>query len=210
MSPTLSCQATATMAFMSNTQAPTHFSSVPLDKSYRLMNHGPTVLVSARHAGQDNVMAAAWACVLDYGQTPKVTVVLDKATHTRKMIEASGWFALQLPTVAQVALTTGVGSESLRDAPDKLARHGVSLFDAPGFEVPLVAGCAGWLVCRHVSEPHNEQVYDLFIGEVKAAWADERVFANGRWCFDVAHDGLRTIHHVAGGQFMVSGRDLKT
>jgi hypothetical protein len=29
---------------------PANFSPVPLDKSYRLLNHGPTVLVSARMA----------------------------------------------------------------------------------------------------------------------------------------------------------------
>ena len=195
---------------MSTQQASAHFTPVPLDKSYRLMNHGPTVLVSARHAGQSNVMAAAWACVLDFGQSPKVTVVLDKATRTRALIEQSGFFALQLPTVAQARMTVGVGSDSLNDVPDKLQRHGVPLFDAPGFDLPLVAGCVGWLVCRLVNEPHNQQTYDLFIGEVLAAWADERVFANGRWQFDAAPEELRTIHHVAGGQFLVSGRDLRT
>lgn len=34
---------------------------VPLAKAYRLLNHGPTVLVSAAHGGKRNVMAAAWA-----------------------------------------------------------------------------------------------------------------------------------------------------
>ena len=62
---------------------PEHLMPIPLDKSYRLMNHGPTVLVSARHDGVDNGMAAAWAGVLDSGDAPKVTVVLDKATRTR-------------------------------------------------------------------------------------------------------------------------------
>jgi flavin reductase (DIM6/NTAB) family NADH-FMN oxidoreductase RutF len=42
-----------------------------------------------------------------------VTVVLDKATHTRELIEASGAFALQLPTRAQLALTVGLGTDSL-------------------------------------------------------------------------------------------------
>ena len=70
-----------------------HIAPVDLAKAYRLLNHGPTVLVSARHAGEDNVMAAAWACVLDFSP-PKVTVVLDKATRTRQLIEASGRFAL--------------------------------------------------------------------------------------------------------------------
>ena len=184
---------------------PANFSHVPLDKSYRLLNHGPTVLVSARHGGVTDVMAAAWACVLDYGQTPRVTVVLDKATHTRELIEASGAFALQLPTRAQLALTVGVGTDSLRTVPDKLVRHGVQLFEAPLGEVPLVAGCVGWLACRLRPEPHNQQAYDLFIGDVVGAWANEQVFRTGRWQFDAAPDELRTIHHVAGGQFFVTG-----
>ncbi len=179
---------------------------VPLSKSYRLLNHGPTVLVSARHAGVVDVMAAAWACVLDYGQTPRVTVVLDKATRTRELIEASGAFALQLPTRAMAALTVGVGTDSLHTVPDKLARHGVTLFDAPGSDgLPLVAGCVGWLACRLRPEPHNQQAYDLFVADVVGAWADERVFRDGRWHFDTAPDDLRTIHHVAGGQFFVTG-----
>ena len=41
----------------------------------------------AQHGGSTNAMAAAWACVLDFGQTPKVTVVLDKATRT------GAWFS---------------------------------------------------------------------------------------------------------------------
>ena len=36
-----------------------HISPVDLQKAYRLINHGPTVLVSARDADVDNVMAAA-------------------------------------------------------------------------------------------------------------------------------------------------------
>lgn len=187
---------------------PTHFTPVPLDKAYRLLNHGPTVLVSAAHEAQHNVMAASWACALDF-VPPKVTVVLDKATHTRTLVEASGVFALQLPTVAMAALTVGVGTDSARTVPDKLERHGVHWFEAPGHTPPLVQGCAAWLVCRVIPEPHNEQTYDLFIGEVVAAWADERVFRNGHWEFDTAPDALRTLHYVAGGQFYATGASVK-
>jgi hypothetical protein len=67
-------------------------------------------------------MAAAGACVLDYGQTPKVTVVLDKATRTRELVESSGYFALQLPTKAMAKLTVAVGTDSAKDIPDKLSR----------------------------------------------------------------------------------------
>ena len=62
-----------------------------------------------------------------------------------------------------------------------------------------------WLVCRLMPEPHNQNRYDLFIGEVVSAWADDRVFRDGRWRFEEGADDLRTIHHVAGGQFFVTG-----
>ena len=187
---------------------PPHCQPVALDKAYRLMNHGPTVLVSASHAGVANVMAAAWAGVLDF-TPPKLTVVLDKATATRALIEASGQFALQLPTRAMATLTTGVGTDSAHTVPDKLHKHCVQLFSVPGSGVPLVQGCAGWLLCRLVPEPHNQQTYDLFIGEVTAAWADDRVFSQGRWHFDQADNALRTIHHVAGGSYLVSGDTIQ-
>lgn len=45
----------------------------------------------------------------------------------------------------------------------------------------------------------------LSIGEVVAAWADERVFRNGHWEFDTAPDSLRTLHCVAGGRFYATG-----
>lgn len=192
-----------------NAAVPSHFIPVPLEKSYRLMNHGPTVLVSANHAGQDDVMAVAWACPLDYGDHTKVSVVLDKATRTRELVEASGRFALQLPPRALADLTYRVGSVSAREVPDKLQRLGVSLFRLPHEATPLVDGCVAWLLCRVLPEPHNQQTYDLFIGEVEAAWADERVFSDGRWHFDSAPTELRTLHHVAGGHFLLTGDSVQ-
>ena len=64
-----------------------------------------------------------------------------------------------------------------------------------------------WLECRLLPEPHNQQAYDLFLGEVVAAYADERVFSEGRWHFE-GHDELRTLHHVAGGNFLAIGQPI--
>ncbi|GAB2874040.1 flavin reductase family protein [Pseudoduganella ginsengisoli] len=178
--------------------------AVPLPKAYRLLNHGPTVLVSGRQGGTDNVMAAAWCCALDFSP-PKLTVVLDKATKTRELIEHSGMFVIQVPTVAQAWMTNEVGSHSLREQPAKLARSGVELFAMEGFDLPFVAGCSAWLACKLIPEPHNQQTYDLFIGEVTAAWADTRVFSDGHWHFETADPALRSLHHIAGGHFYAIG-----
>ena len=186
---------------------PEHIAAVPLDKAYRLLNHGPTILVSARHAGVQNVMAAAWACALDFAP-PKLTVVLDKNVKTRELVENSGIFVIQVPTVAQIRLTSQVGSVSLADDPQKLEHCTVQLFEMPGHDLPFVEGCSAWLACKLIPEPHNQQTYDLFIGEVVAAWADTRVFSEGHWHFETADPALRSLHYIAGGHYYAIGQAL--
>ncbi len=179
---------------------------VPLDRCTRLLNHGPTVLVSAEHGGRRNVMAAAWSMPLDF-QPPKVAVVLDKQTFTRGLVEAGGHFALAAPPVALAALTHRVGNRSGRDV-DKFADALARAEPGPATGAPLVEGCVAWLECRRLPEPHIEQAYDLFLGEVVAAWADDRVFRDGRWHFGAADASLRTLHHVAGGHFLAIGDEV--
>ena len=187
---------------------PADLQTVPLEKAYRLINHGPTVLVSAQDQQETDVMAAAWACALEFNPA-KVTVVLDKSTKTRAIIEQSGYFALQVPTLKQLRMVHQLGSISLFQEPNKLDRCGVELFQFEHSPVPTVAGCAAWLICELIPEPHNQQTYDLFIGEVVAAWADGRVFKDGHWHFDEAPQDLRTLHYVAGGQFYATGASVK-
>lgn len=180
---------------------------VALEKAYRLLNHGPTVLVSGRHDGVDDVMAAAWSCALDFSP-PKLTVVLDRATRTRQLIEQSGRLVIQVPTAAQLELTYAVGSHTMMTEPDKLQRHHVPVVEFDGQNLPFVAGCSAWLACRVIPEPHIEQTYDLFIAQVEAAWADARVFRNGHWEFEQADPGLRSLHYIAGGHFYAIGQAM--
>ena len=175
--------------------------AVPLPKACRLINHGPTTLIASAHGGRRNVMAAAWVMALDF-DPPKVAAVIAGGTRTRELVEASGEFVIALPTVSQASLTLAVGSESGADV-DKFAKHGIATEPASKVGPPLVAGCAAWLECRVIPEPGIAERYDLFVAEVVAAWADDASFRDGRWGFpDDAH---RTIHHVAGGRFFVTG-----
>jgi flavin reductase (DIM6/NTAB) family NADH-FMN oxidoreductase RutF len=176
---------------------------VDLAHANRLINHGPTVLVSSQHAGRRNVMAAAWSMPVEF-TPPRVAVVIDKSTFTRELVLASGCFALNIPCRALADLTYSVGSTSGRDE-DKFARYGIASFAGSVLDVPLIDGCVAWLECRHIPEPHSEQAYDTFFGEVIAAQADARVFVNGRWVFDDGNAHLHSLHHLGGGNFGVIG-----
>lgn len=183
--------------------------AVPLEKSYRLLNHGPTVIVTSGHAHRRNVMAAAWSMGLDFVPA-KVAVVIDKRTVTAELVQASGEFALNVPSRALAQATLDVGSISARDIPkqDKFSEFGVATFAAEKIVAPLVEGCIAWLECKLIREPHNEKMYDLYIGEVIAAHADSRVFSNGHWHFG-DDPLLRSIHYIAGGAFMSIGDEFE-
>jgi len=182
------------------------------ETSYRLLNHGPTVLVTSAHGEHCNIMAAAWNMPLDF-DPPKLAIVIDKNTYTRELMEAAGTFAINVPCRAQAEMVVRVGNcsgrELLGKSPDnKLAAFNIPTFPASEISAPLVAGCVAWLECRIIPEPHIQNTYDLFLAEVVAAQADARVFSDGRWHFE-GHDELRTIHHVAGGAFMSIGDAFK-
>jgi flavin reductase (DIM6/NTAB) family NADH-FMN oxidoreductase RutF len=182
-----------------------HLQPVGLEKAYRLLNHGPTVLVSSQDQHHTGVMTAAWACALEFSPA-KVTVVLDKSTKTREIVENSGVFALQVPTLKQIDLVYALGMMSQRDAPEKLRQCGVELFHFNGHEhLPVVKDCSAWLLCELISEPHHQLKHDLFIGRVIAAYADDRVFRDGHWYYHEADDSFRSLHHVAGGHFYTIG-----
>ena len=179
---------------------------VPLKHASRLINHGPTVLVSTLHNGQRNVMAAAWSMPVEF-DPPRLAVVIDKSTLTRAHLAATGQLALSVPCRAMADATFAVGSISGRDAPkgqDKLEQFNLQSFASPELGLPWVEGCVAWLECRVLQEPHAEQAYDTFFVEVVSAQADDRVFANGHWQFTEANADLHTLHHLGAGVFAVA------
>ena len=177
------------------------FQPVALAHASRLINHGPTVLVTTAHGAVRNVMAAAWSMPVEF-TPPRIAIVIDKKTYTRELALASGAFGVCLPGTALAGLTYALGSASGRDL-DKFAHHGIAARPGPVLGVPLIEeGCAAWLECRLIREPHTEDAYDTCFAEVVAAAADPRVFSNGHWDYREDNTGLQTLHHLGGGNFV--------
>ena len=177
---------------------------VDLKKAYRLLQVGPTTMISAKHDGIKNGMAAAGVGLV--GNT-KVMAFIGKQAYTRQLIEKSGYYVVHIPVVSQMEAVLYAGEHSYSNMPNK--NDYFSFFYQEGFDLPLVEGCAGWLICKVIPNAQNEQEHDLFMGEIVGAWSDDRVFRNGHWIFDEAPDELRTVHYVAGGQFYAIGKGTK-
>ncbi len=179
-----------------------HFRPVALEHASRLINHGPTVLVTSAAGAQRNVMAAAWSMPVEF-TPPRFAVVIDKSTFTRQLVMASGAFGLCIPGAGLADFTYAVGSTSGRHG-DKFSRYGMEVRLGP-----VLGGCAAWLECRLIREPHTEEAYDTCFAEVVAAAADERIFANGHWSVRDDNEALHTLHHLGGGHFARAGSVIR-
>ncbi|MBV1775864.1 flavin reductase family protein [Burkholderiaceae bacterium DAT-1] len=180
------------------------FVPVALAHASRLINHGPTVLVTTAHNGRRNIMAAAWSMPVEF-TPPRIAIVIDKRTLTKEMIAASGVFAVCIPGVAQAKLTYAVGTCSGRDV-DKFAHYAIDAATGPVTGVPVLElGCSAWMECRLIPEAHTEQAYDTCFAEVVSAAADPCIFCEGHWNVDERNGDLHTIHHVGAGKFVSGG-----
>lgn len=185
-----------------------HFRPVELRHASRLLNHGPTVLITSRDETIDrrNVMAAAWSMPVEF-EPPRIAIVVDKSTWSRELIERSGKFGIVIPGVAAANWTYAVGSVSGRDE-DKFNCYGIPVVNGPELGLPVIEEkCLAWMECRLLPATAAQEQYDTLFGEVVAAAADERAFVSGRWQFD--DDKLNTIHHLGTGNFVASGRHVQ-
>jgi len=183
-----------------------HFQAVALEHASRLINHGPTILVTSRSrdGSKQNVMAAAWSMPVEF-TPPRIAVVIDKSTFSRELIESSGVFGICIPGAAAADMAYAVGSASGREV-DKFAQYHIPVLTGPVLGLPLIEqGCVAWLECRLIPESHTQDAYDTCFGEVVSAAADSRVFHQGRWAFSAAHPDLQTIHHLGAGAFVRVG-----
>jgi len=186
------------------------FKPVAREHASRLLNHGPTVLVTSRSVdgSKRNVMAAAWSMPVEF-MPPRIAVVIDKHTYTRELVESSGVFGICIPAALSVDLTYAVGSISGRVV-DKFAQYGITPVSGPVLDIPLLeSACVAWLACRLIPESHTQNAYDTCFGEVLAAAADSRVFADGKWMFGPHNQDLHTLHHLGGGNFVRAGAVLQ-
>jgi flavin reductase (DIM6/NTAB) family NADH-FMN oxidoreductase RutF len=179
--------------------------SVPLRRACKLINHGPTTMVSSSSGGRQNVMTAAWVMPLDL-DPPKIAAVIAADSYTRTLIEASGELVVNVPPVAMKDEAFAAGQSSGEDT-DKIAELGLATSPASLVAAPLIERCVAWLECRVIPEPGIQERYDLFVCDVLAAWADGDLFVDGLWRFPT--DDKRTLHHLSGGVFLVSGDPVK-
>lgn len=175
---------------------------IPVQIAYRLINHGPVVLVSTRYRGKPNICTAAWVTPVDLDLA---LVVISDENYSFRCIKETGEFVLNIPNRALLRKVLGCGSTS-GEGMDKFSTFGLTPVKARKVKAPLIGECIGHLECRMVrGEGRIAKKYNIFLGRVVAASADKGLFST-HW--DVRKAAARTLHHLGGTLFAVPSGEI--
>lgn len=135
-------------------------------------------LTSVDKAGRPNVMTCAWATPVSE-EPPMVVVCVSSEAHTAKLIRSTREFVINIPTRDLLRQLWLCGGMSGRDS-DKFQKAELTPRPATAVKPPLVEGCIGYIECRVSRTVRAGECY-AFFGEVLAASAEEKYFAEGMW-----------------------------
>jgi flavin reductase (DIM6/NTAB) family NADH-FMN oxidoreductase RutF len=162
-----------------------------------LVNHGPTVLASCRHAGRSNLITLAWTTPVS-ANPPMVAIAVAPGRFSHDLIARSGEFVVNVPASGLLPAVWHCGTVSGR-AGDKFGSSGLTEAGARLVEAPLVSECFAHIECRVAAAPVLGD-HTLFVGEVVAVTAETDAFDG--------HLKLRrpfhTLHHLGGRDFVTT------
>ncbi|MCD6465216.1 flavin reductase family protein [Candidatus Bathyarchaeota archaeon] len=168
---------------------------VNLKLAYRLLHPRNTALLTCvDEEGRANIITLAWLMPVSINP-PLVAVSIAPRRYSHKLIEESGEFVINVPTMELVEETLYCGSVSGRRV-DKFKETGLTPIPAKKVKAPAIKECIAHLECV-VRQKVPAGDHTLFIGEVVAAHVNKDVF-DGR--FDVKK--AKIIYHVGGDEFI--------
>lgn len=134
----------------------------------------PQTIVGSMLDGKPNFMALAWITRLNY-KPCLMGIAVNQGHATHRAITNTGQFSVNIPSEDMVEVTDYVGLAS-GNRTDKSSVFDVHYGELPN--APLILDCPlsmEFEVVNEVALPTNT----LFIGELKAAWTEEKFMTDG-------------------------------
>jgi len=132
----------------------------------------PAVLIASAHAGDLGVCTVAWIGMVS-GTPPTIGMGVRSSRNTLRLIEASGEFTVNIPSVGMEAIVDFCGIVSGGDV-EKFSNAGLTPVRGAVVAAPLVGECLFGIECR-VVDMRELGDYRLVLGEVVETQADETI-----------------------------------
>ncbi len=180
-----------------------NYSELPLERAYRLLNHGPLVLISTRSGeGEYNIAPIAWNCPVQKDPT-RVLAAVGKSHKTHDNIEQTGEFIVCVPNKNQAELTRDTGSVSGEKC-DKFKKFNIKTLNGTKVKGKIPRGVLGYIECKVIKKISTGGV-SLIIGEANYAAALKKGFKGRVW---PENKEGRSLHHLGGGEFGVISKKV--
>ncbi|MEW6003560.1 MAG: flavin reductase family protein [Nitrospirota bacterium] len=171
------------------------FKNIPITNAYRLINHGPTVLITSRLGEKINIMTAAWQMPVSF-KPVLVAVSIGHERFSHKLISESKEFVINIPHLGMIKEVLCCGTYSGRNT-DKFKNCRLTQLKAQKVSAPVIEECIGNIECRLYSH-FAAGDHTIFIGEVVAASVKDGIFDS---YLRVDLDEAKTLHHLGGKVF---------
>jgi flavin reductase (DIM6/NTAB) family NADH-FMN oxidoreductase RutF len=135
----------------------------------------PVVLAGTKVDGRPNFMAVGWISRVNF-KPPLIAMGISKGHHTATGIRQSGAFSVNVPSADMVAATDYCGLVSGKKT-DKSKLF--ELFYGELESAPMITACPLNLECR-LEQTVALETNLLFIGEIVAAYSEDRYLTDGQ------------------------------
>lgn len=173
---------------------------VPLSAAYRLIGPGPVVLVSSLYEERAGITPIAWNMPLS-DDPPIVALEIWHEHFIYKAILETGDFVINIPS-SEMAQTVCKLGGATGNKIDKFKEFGLVKEPSKKVKSPRLKSSIGILECKLRRENAILKKYDLVIGDVVYAEAEQSVFTD-RW--HPEKPGPKIMHHLGGKVFSIPG-----
>ncbi len=169
---------------------------VNISSAYRLLHPMHTVLLSCiGKANKPNATTLAWAMPTSINP-PLVAISVGPTRHSHSLIEESGQFTINIPTLEILQAVYACGSLTGRSF-DKFKKANLTAIPGKSVKAPAIVECVAHLECEVVSKFVTGD-HTVFVGKILEAYADAGVFAES---YDLKK--ARLLFHLGGNNFAV-------
>ncbi|MCS4541643.1 MAG: flavin reductase family protein [Euryarchaeota archaeon] len=165
------------------------------DLAYRLLNPRHVVLVSCiDKAGKANIITLAWSMPTSFNP-PLVAISVAPERYSHKLIQETKEFVVNVPTIKIIKETLFCGRRSGKNY-NKFKETTLTPLPAKKVKPPIIKECIAHLECK-LSNQIETGDHTIFIGNIVAAYANERIFN------DTYHvKKVKPVYHLGKDDFV--------
>ena len=157
-----------------------------------MLNPVPVVMVSCGTEPENhNIITIAWTGIVN-SEPPMVYISVRKSRYSHELIEKSGEFVINLPTVELAEATDYCGVKSGRNV-NKFQEMKLTSMAATEVGCPMIAEAPVNLECK-VSQVMSFPSHDMFLADIVAVHVDESLL-NDKGRLELEKAGLICYSH---------------